>query len=1136
MDSRSLNPIRGITYQQKSGIYLLLSKLSDPDFKSLTLEDQNWGSFTLNFHSGKRIICLTTNFARPISVPIISSMLRKATNSANSLNPDESILIICRGIQNGVIADLKANAWHSINWWGKTFHRTSNSKFTAPLDEILRWTDFLEVSDAQCDESIQAFLPTRLGHRVSDFEIDGFLRTVIIDEVINKSKVGSTYFRINVLNSIANFTSKKSISYTKFDLTLDEYKEESANGISTLEIAKATHQIERFEISQENALMIVRNLEKKVESLTNVVSDPNLRTTSLQLMIQILKSFPDQATEILKFTETYLASRRGAYLSVDLRNEYTQEKDSFAQILWQLSTTCFDSSTSTERILKIISTNFDLTVDQGGLFFHTPQLIYELLSRYIELDFERNFQRIIDLLETQFDNSQYYPGEFDGKEHLGSNLIQSIDSSATTDRNFVKYLLEPSLTKYYGSNPISAWSFIVEKCLLNGEESVSRKKPDFLVRSALHIALEEFNGGLHSEEALGLLVRQMQNQDSLPYKSDYIFQYLIVRPDIPASRKWLVAKSVLEHNPFPSDPYIEQLVLQLAESNNAAALAEITKWAANSEFGQRGSAKVFFSSSGVFHLLSSQTGSKAHEAGLAILRSYVTSSEFRQGSFNVDITDVAICISNLIKRDLNTGIDVLEYAYLCEDEITPNLQQLIAHTYLNLDTANGTLLEKAYMLFLHPILFEALDGDIESIESKFTDLYARELIVEFAINLCKTNYFEKALELITVFSNDSDPYIESTTDDPADFESYQNIPESWDAPDSVSTVRGWCAYALGQFSLPGAEEYGEKISELLEQLSEDDDIYVRLQVTSSISELLTSKSDIPPTKKLWRNPTNAIAQDLERITFDMLDNKINRRYPIVMRHIVEIFRHIKTMSEHEVEHVLSVFEQIDYQGQEKVLASLLVYYADFRAAPRSNSRLPKLFGSRASNDRTEFDPYHIQMRLVDYLRNGSAAEKSALAWLYWHLPQMQDESFSRVFELSLKYLKILGEFYSRDAFSIIYRFIDDYIELKPQECYELWIKVLEAELTHLRVAGYIEDLEQSWSNRDNAKYLSILFEAGQFRKYNKALGLLLEFPESLQRGIDPEKSREELLAMGSLGRPVLVDLYAQFPHLRSREL
>ena len=1136
MDSRSLNPIRGITYQQKNGIYLLLSKLGDPDFKSLTLEDQKWERFTLNFHSGKRIICLTPNFARPISVPIISSMLRKATNSANSLNPDESILIICRGIQNGVIADLKANAWLPINWWGKTFHRTSNSKFAAPLDEILRWTDFLEVSEAQCDEAIQAFLPTRLGHRVSDFDIEIFLRTVIIDELIKKSKVGSTFLRINVLNLITNFTSKKSISYPKFDLSLDEYMEKSVNGISTLEIARATHQIERFEISQENALMIVRNLEKKVESLTNVVSDPNLRTTSLQLMIQILKSFQDQANEVLKFTETYLSSRRGAYLSVDLRNEYTQEKDSFAQILWQLSTTCFDSSTSTERIMRIISTNFDLTVDQGGLFFHTPQMIYELLSRYIELDFERNFQRIIDLLVTQFDNSQYYPGEFDGKEHLGSNLIQSIDSSATTDRNFVKFLLEPSLSRYYGSNPITAWSFIVEKCLLSGEETASRKKPDFLVRSALHIVLEEFNGGLHSEEALGLLVKQMQNQDSLPYKSDYIFQELIVRPDISASRKWLVAKSVLEHNPFPSDPYIEQLVLQLAESNNVAALAEITKWAANSEFGQRSSAKVFFSSSGVFHLLSSQTSSKAHEASLAILKSYLESSEFRQGSFNVDIPDVAICISNLIKRDINLGIDALEQAFDSHDEVTPNIQQLIGHTYLNLNPENPELLEKAYMSFLHPVLFQALDGDIDLIESKFTDLYAREMLVEFAINLRKANYFEKALELITVFSNDSDPYIEPASDDPADFVAYQSIPDSWDDPDSISTVRGWCAYALGQFGVPSSEEYGEKIVELLEKLSTDDDIYVRLQVTSSISELLDSKTDILPTKKSKGTPVNAIAQDLERIAFDMLDNKVNRRYPIVMRHIVEIFRHIKTMSEPEVEHVLSVFEQIDYQGQEKVLASLLVYYADFRAAPRSNSRLPKLFGSRQSDDQTEFDPYQIRMRLVDYLRNGSSAEKSALAWLYWHLPQMQDESFSRVFELSLKYLKILGEFYSRDAFSVIYRFIDDYIELKPLECYELWIRVLEAELTHVRVVGDLAALEHSWSNRDNAKYLSILFEAGQFRKYNKALSLLLEFPESLRRGIDPEKSREELLAMGSLGRPVLLDLYAQFPHLRSREL
>lgn len=1128
MESRSFSPIRGITYQQKSGVYLLLSKLNDPDFKSLTLEDQKWESFTLNFHSGKRIICLTSNFARPIGVPTISSLIRKATNSADSLNPDESILIICRGIQNGVVADLKANAWLPINWWGKTFHSTSNSKFTQAQGEILRWTDFLEMSELKFEEAIRAFLPTRLGHRVSDFEIDNFLKATILDEVLYNSRGGTTYSRIQLLNSIANFTNKTSISYIKSNHSLEEYKDASEHGITTLEIAQATHQIERYEISKENALLIVRNLEKNIDNLTNVVSDTHLRTISLQLVIQILKSFPDQESEVIRFTEAFLTKRRGAYLSVDLRNEYAQEKDTFAQILWQLSATCFDSSTSTERIMKIISTNFDLTADQGGLFFHTPQLLYELLSRYIELDFERNFQKIIDLLVTQFDNSQYYPGEFDGKEHLDSNLIQPINFSSTTDRNFVKFLLEPSLIRYYESKPITAWSYIAHKCLLNGNESVTRKKPDFLVRSALLVALEEFNSGLHSEEASGLLVKQMQNQDSLPYKSEIILQELIVRHDISTSKKWLIAKAILEHNPLPSDPFIEQLVLQLAEQNNSAALSEISKWAEDSEYKQRGSAKLFFSSSAVFQLLSGQSGSKAHDAGLAILKSYVKSSEFRHGSFNVDIPDVANCISNLIKRDLNLGIAILREAYESEDELSPNVQQLIANAYLNLDPQDSTLLENAYTAFLHPILFKDLDGDNGLIESKFTDLYARELIVEFATQLCQSNHFEKALELFTLFSSDSDPFVESSDGDQDDFINYQSVSESWSAPDSVSTVRGWCAYGLGRFGPLGAEEHSERIVKLLKKLSEDDDLYVRLQVTASISELLSASNEILPTKRAKGVAASTLSPELERIAFNMLEDRVNRRYPIVMRQILEIFRHIKTMNEAEVEQVLSVFEQIDYQGQEKVLASLLVYYADFRADLRVNTRLSKLFGSRLSGDEDQFDAYRVQRRLTDYLRNGNAAEKSALAWLYWQLPQMQDVNFSRSFELSIKNLMILGEFYSQDAFSSIYKFIDDYIELKPGECYELWVKVLEAELTHIRVVGYAENLEQTWSNRDNSRYLSLLFEASQYRKYIKALGLLLEFPEGLQRGIDPERSREELKEMGSLGVPMLKELSLQF--------
>ena len=261
-------------------------------------------------------------------------------------------------------------------------------------------------------------------------------------------------------------------------------------------------------------------------------------------------------------------------------------------------------------------------------------------------------------------------------------------------------------------------------------------------------------------------------------------------------KKWQLAEVALSHRPLPDDPLIERLVLFLATRGHIAALQTIESWANDTKYRQGHSADIFFSSDGVFKLLEFDQNPLGRSYALTILNTYVSSAEFRFHPSCLNLSDIAGCISGLIKRDFDFGTSILRRVYHSSSNLTPNEQRLIAHSVEKTDVGDKTLLKNMYSKFLGPILFVELEANNLEIEVKFSDQYSRELLVQFTDKLRVAACFSQAFELINLFSSDSDPRSDDSTMELSNSPSLHSQIVQGDDSMTVSTVRGWCAYAL----------------------------------------------------------------------------------------------------------------------------------------------------------------------------------------------------------------------------------------------------------------------------------------------------------------------------------------------------
>jgi len=190
---------------------------------------------------------------------------------------------------------------------------------------------------------------------------------------------------------------------------------------------------------------------------------------------------------------------------------------------------------------------------------------------------------------------------------------------------------------------------------------------------------------------------------------------------------------------------------------------------------------------------------------------------------------------------------------------------------------NLEIFEKLYCEFLSPFL-NNLSNDIKKIEERISHPQAREAIVDFAEALTKNKKIKEAMRIIEIFINDSNPCTPHKIDpkDPeGKYDKHKQIING-EGTNTVTTVRGKCAWALRNCIGLAGREYLEKIIYLTEKLTNDKNYYIQEQSCVTLSRLAQVRFSIIPENKeeLFFNQDKKkalrMAKKIEEIAFDLL--------------------------------------------------------------------------------------------------------------------------------------------------------------------------------------------------------------------------------------------------------------------------
>lgn len=1184
MSKAGQSNISGINYQAKSALLLFLLRLEEGNFDSITLEDDNWEDFTLNYLSGKKIICESKNYtSRAVGKTLVKSILTNIQNRESTINKDDEVLIICPT----VTAELSGNLQY-IAWFPETKKHYQDLGFTDAQISLLAKTSFYNATDEFLYQELLTYFYAKIGYWLPEEEVVGLLNTVLVDQIYSKSAKGMTFTRGDLLKSIDDYKNKKIKQNGVYDAEQTEIKKQIhtvladvrnkrsvelkrdltaltaqpqhmfivLNTVFELKDVKLAewdflwaplldrqyaftivHNFEKYTDDIENSKYIVKLFTDQVLSLTNKATDRFHSEYALQLVEKILKKHPSLSSDIFELVQKYFSSKHANYFELEGRSDSSQERAVLSTVLANLFEKFSDDSVKQQEIIELVKSNFNLVEDDGDYSLFTPSPIFGILNQYIQKDFEVNFKKVINILIDQFKNAKYYGSKFSGWELTGGTFSQSGNNYSVTDRHFILHALGPSLIAYHKNNPAKTWAYITENCIARKKNEVSEQKPDFLGRAAIPLLVSEFNNGENSKKALAILKDQMFMRRGIPSKFELIFQELYKDETVSDDKKWVLTEAFLKKFKLPMSVFVEQVTSDLAMKGNEGALDAIKAWVNNPEYREQQTRHTFFVSQSMFKLLNTDAGSKTFLAGVEILKSYVSTDDFKQKLDSFHAYDITGAISRLIEKDFDTGIGLVRDIYDSSKRLTINQQLAVTHSLEQLNKEDEQLIKKAYDVLVKPILVDELKSDNELIEKRFTHNYARELFVQFTEHLAELKLFDEALVLARIFTNDSNPTLENEpTDKDGTFNYHARIVAGEDGI-TINTVRGWTAWVLQKYSVVKGRDYLPEITNLVEKLTKDPNYYVRTQSTFALSALVKNRHTyMPGTDNTERFINLELAQKMEDICFAMIRDKDNVDNPVIMKYVLQVFGALRTLREDEALEMFDAFNVKTFNKHLDDIYSLVPQYALFRKDYFKDPSFKNLFGEELFDKINNFDDTKFKVLLEKLIREGDDEMRTHIGWYFWTLPKNNPQDLEEMFNLSYKYLTIMAERYSREAFSRIGYFIHENINAKPRECLELWQEVTKKEQAWLSKNSGTMKPHEWWSHHHNAEFLAKTREFYDDEKYMDMLETLLSYPEGFSPMIGHEENYSILTEINSdRSKAVLENLKKQYPTLYAKD-
>ena len=106
--------------------------------------------------------------------------------------------------------------------------------------------------------------------------------------------------------------------------------------------------------------------------------------------------------------------------------------------------------------------------------------------------------------------------------------------------------------------------------------------------------------------------------------------------------------------------------------------------------------------------------------------------------------------------------------------------------------------------------------------------------------------------------------------------------------------------------------------------------------------------------------------------------------------------------------------------------------------------------------------------------------------------------------LAASYLEILTSEYDHDVFNNIYRFIEDYIDIYFDDCFNLWTNCIKTESNFFKENFTKDKLIEMywWPFHDNGKILLAIAKHKGDAEFLKWLEILVDYPIEMQIGYD----------------------------------
>lgn len=1155
---------KGVNAQVVASMSLFLQFLRDPKFSYLHLEAPGFEDFNLVFSDGKKIVCESKNWNREFNFSqlkkVLSSIIQKGT-----LGEDDEILIICTHLGSNL---------ESITESARYFQDVRNDllekhKFSREQVALVSKVKYWKIPPDLNEKVVQSLFTELIGW-VPQGDLDATIDHFLVQKIYKGSARGDTYSRQDMVKEIEEY--KQNI--IKKSGVLDRERERLELILNKLGIAIANNKSFVWADNQLAALSAQRDLlffvisylqKKKIKDLKSWDGLWRLlKSNSMSHnLLDIFKNNIETAGNrkyILNFLKNSIGEIRGFYgpdfFDVDvvriiksvINNDKTLASEAFKLVQqliskqnqdifylkhslsgdeWQkeqvtiLLAEIFSNADSDlkQKVFDLITSTFNLIEDDGQHSHHVPESIFNVLELWLNEDVENRLLVLTRVLSGQFE--RYYKNigskiRFRGWEHMGGITSFSGGNYLVTDRHFIRFTLAPVLLKYYreSSNKDAAWKFIDDNCITQTHK-VNQSRPDFLNRSAIQIILERYRDRDEKiyEEAKGILGEFILSNKGIPHKSDLIFQSLRGE-EFSTDKKWALVKVTTEKYDAPLNPFVEQIVGDLAASGHQEALSILKKWSNNPAYFKR----TNFPGNNLLRNISKLLQAD-FETAASQFEAFISNEYFIGGKNGVldrfEAFEWARFLNDILLKDFEKGLAII-HKILNKELLSENEQILITACLYRIDDhPNDSAVQKRlFDEYVEPLL-EKFGNNISS---KFTYDNPREQIVQFVDKLLQDKSFpdriEKALRIVRVFISDPDPRLpgQDPNDPENKYNEHQRIIDGEDTH-SITSVRGWCAWILMKCGILEARNYIPEVIDLTEKLLHDPNYYVKHMACSSLSQLARIRLTVLPgegEKKLFFGATTQEALEnskrVDKLAFDAFDEitkQSNNVKKVLGRSIIRVFDNIKTLNQAEAYHFISQLKMFpDVVVAEA--APLFIFYAEFRKNGYKDWRW-KAKGFYDDLSPEQFNDQPFKEILTELIKSGNSEITSKFAWEFSHLLKelpSPTKDVSAYLEIIDRYYSIISENYDQHTFTSLYLFIRDNIENQFDLCYRLWKKCVDAERKALR--KYVKSGETDkvfwWPFSYNGEILSAVYAHAGKEAFLESFEFLCDYPSGLNLG------------------------------------